>query len=149
MKTRTFLRLVATASVGLACSRAMADDAKKAKPATPPPKKKAEREAEEDAAPEPESRQTGEESFNVLTALLGLWRTSAPEGPRQLVIKARGLYVLEAQGTETGVMMAQLGIYRRRPDKTKQWAEGTYKFHSIDEIETDGPFGKLVWTRAK
>jgi hypothetical protein len=144
-------------AVGFAAALVSSADAQtpapvKSKPATPPPKKRAEREADEAEGPDNEGNPNAEESYYVAQTLFGTWKTAGEDGagPRELTIKLRGLYTITGSVKDSGFMMAQVGRYSRRSDaNTKSWAQGTFNFLGINKLETTGPLGTCTWERVK
>lgn len=140
------IRLFVTIAAGaFLCLPGAADDNAR-KPATPPPKKKGELEADEPPEKLPPDRSSSsEEIYAVTFPLLGTWEA----GGRRLFIKQGGAYTLTGAETDAGFVRANLGRLQRRSNRQRQWIDGSYKFRSIDLIETDGAFGKVEWRRVR
>ena len=67
---------------------------------------------------------------------------------KKLIIYSNTSYDLTSGGTtDSGFIMAKLGVIQLQSATTKKVTNSTFKYKSMRMIETDGELGKYQWVR--
>ena len=110
-------------------------------------RKKAEQEAEKEEKPAEETKSVpGKPNYYVMSPLLGTWET---RDGRRLVIQQGGAYTLSGTESDSGALIAKVGmISRRSPTSGDRWVDGTFTFRTLSELVMEGAFPG-EWHRVK